>query len=255
LIGLPTLNAPDSLAEEIDRVIEGDALDVLRQGDRGRTGIDRIGHHTHGFWRGVQDLLGTGDAVEELAHDAEAIGDAHIQRHRMLNILQHLSLETRGVVVRRQQQHRQAVDMRGGGAGNHIGGAGPYRRRAGECLRAQARPREARGGVHHGLLVGRLIIGQVRAVFPQCLAQSADVAVPENTPNGGNETPFFAVVFGVLHLQKLNQRLPHRQPLGFLAKEWSKHYLELLRSWRRVLALGVYSFPTASKASSSAKPR
>ena len=223
LIGLPPLNAPDFLLEEIDRVIEGDALDVLRQGDSGRSRINRIGHHAHGFGRGVQDLFGAGDAVEELAHDAEAIGNAHIQRHRMLDVLQHLTLEARGVVVRRQQQHRQAVDMRGGGAGHHISGAGTYRGGAGEGLRAQSRPRETRGGMHHRLLVGRLIKGQVRAVFPQRLAQPADIAVPKNPPNRGNETLFFAVVFGELRLQKLDQSLPHGQPLGFLAKEWSKH--------------------------------
>ena len=37
------------LAEEVYWIVKGDALNVLRQGDGGRTGINRIGHDTHRF--------------------------------------------------------------------------------------------------------------------------------------------------------------------------------------------------------------
>ena len=227
-VRLAAFYAPDFLAEEIRRAIKGDALYILRQGDGRRAGIHRIGHDAHRFRRRIQDLLGAGDAVEELADDAKAIGDAHIQRNRMFDILQDLPLKASGVIIGGQQQNGQAIDMGGGGARDHVGRARADRGGAGESLRAQAGPRESGRRMHHRLLIRRLIIRQLIAIFPKRLAQSAHIAVAEDAPNRGNEALQLAVVLGVLHLQEFDQGLPHRQPHRFLAAKSLKHQSALL---------------------------
>ena len=87
-IGGPSFNAPGTLLEEASRVVVRVRLHVLRQGQGDRPGLGRVGEHAHRLGQGGQQLFGPGDAVEESAHRAEAVVDAHVGRDRMFELLQ-----------------------------------------------------------------------------------------------------------------------------------------------------------------------
>ncbi len=123
-IGLPALDSPDALVEELQGIVIGMGLDVLRQREDGRAGLGGIGQHPHGLRQGRQYLLGAGDPVEEPAHRAEAVVDAYIPHAGMFELLEDRALVAGGIVVTRHQQHRQAVDGGSGGAGDHVGRSG-----------------------------------------------------------------------------------------------------------------------------------
>ena len=186
------------LLKEMGGEVAGVGLHVLGQRDRHGARVCRIGKHAHGFRQGGEQLLGPVDPVEEPADRTEAVVDADLGGHRVLELLQHGSLVAGRVVIRRQQEHRKPVDRGRGGAGNHVGGSRSDRGRAGDGGQAVVDLGEARRRVHHGLLVAGLVVGQFLPVFVERLAQSGDVAVAENAEYGGDEPPFHAVALAEL---------------------------------------------------------
>ena len=105
----------------------------------------------------------------------------------------------------RQQQHREPVDRRQRGAGQHVrraradgGGARPG-------LQAVLLAGVGDGGVHHGLLVAGEDVGEARSlagrrelVLQQRLADAGDVAVAEDAEAAGEQLLPLAVALGPL---------------------------------------------------------
>ena len=207
----PALHAPDPFLEEVGRIVVGVGLHVLGQRDRHRARIRRIGEHAHGLRQGGQQLFGPVDPVEETADRAEAVVDAHLGGHRVLEFLQHRALVPGGVVVGRQQEHGQAVDRGRGRAGQHVGRTRADGCRARDGGHAVVHLGVTRGRVHHGLLVAGLVVGQVLPVLEKGLAQSGHVPMAEYAEYGGDESTLLAVALAVLHGQILDHRLRRGQ--------------------------------------------
>ena len=175
----PPFDPPGALLEKVHRIIIGLGLHVLGQGESYRSGIGRIGQHSHRFRQSRQQLFGTQNTIEEAAHRAEAVVDAHIGRYRMLELLQHRSLVATGVIIGRQQKNGPAVDRGGRRSRNHVGRARTDRRGARQGGQAPPGPGKAAGCVDHSLLVAGLVIGQLIAVLIEGLPQPCHVAVAE----------------------------------------------------------------------------
>ena len=110
----------------------------------------------------------------------EAVVDAHVRGDRMLELLEDRPLVASRVVIGREQEHRQVVDRRDGRARDHVGRAGPDRRRAGQRRQSQVGLGESDRRMHHRLLIARLVIRQLLSAFLECLAHAADVAVAKD---------------------------------------------------------------------------
>ena len=100
---------------------------------------------------------------------------------RVLQLLQHRARHPGGEHVARQQQHRQPVHRGQRGSGDHVRRAGPDRGGAGQRREPVAHPRVAGRGVHHALLVARLVVGQ-RARPPASSASSSACPTPATLP-------------------------------------------------------------------------
>ena len=216
LIRRTPLDSPHVRFEERRRVVVRVTLDVLRQRQRHRARLGRVGHDPHRLRQRHQDLLRPRDPVEVAAHHTEAVGHRHVLRAEVLDALEHHAAIARRVVVRREQQHRDPADRRRGRSRDHVGRAGPDRRRARHRRLASLRSRKAGRGVDHRLLVARLVVRQIVAVLDQCLAEARHVAVPEDAPQPLDEAFLLTVVLAVLDLQEPHDRLRERQPLLLL---------------------------------------
>ena len=122
---------PHARFEEVARAIEGFRLDVLAQGERRRAAGRGVGQRRQRPRQGVEYLFGAGDAIEIAADGAQAIIGGHGGVGERFDLLEDRVGAAAGEYVRRQEQQRQAVDMRRGGGGDHIGRAradGSWRR-------------------------------------------------------------------------------------------------------------------------------
>ena len=108
-----------------------------------------------------------------------------------------------------KQQDGDAIDGRGGGAGQHVGCPRADRRGANECSKAIAHFREGSGGVHHRLLIAAEMIREI-GILLQCLPDAGDVSVAENTEAAGEESVPLAVTRDELVFEKLNDGLRSR---------------------------------------------
>ena len=149
------------VVEERRRVVERLGLRVLRQRQRDRAGLGRGGQHAHRFGQRRQQLLGAGDAIPVPRHRPEAVVDRDVLRLAATSSC--CSTGRRHAVgedVAGQQQHRQPVDRRAGGAGHHVGGAGADRRGARQRPQPVRHLGERRRGVHHRLFVAALVVAK-----------------------------------------------------------------------------------------------
>jgi hypothetical protein len=124
-------------------------VDRLRHQDL----VARVEQRHDGVGQRSHQLLGPRDAVEVAAHRAQAVVDGGVEGLPVLELLQDRALSPASEHVARQEQHRDAIDGGGRGAGHQVGGARADRR--GHRQRGQARVRlgEADRRVHHGLFV------------------------------------------------------------------------------------------------------
>ena len=129
--GALAAQAMHALVEEALGVVERFGLDVLAEGERHRAAFGRVGQHRDRARQRRHDLLGPHDAVEIARDRAEAIVGAHRAVAEILDLLQHRIGAAIGEDVARQQQHRQPIDMRDRGGGDHVGRAGADRAGAG----------------------------------------------------------------------------------------------------------------------------
>src|SRR5205085_7941505 len=107
-----------------------------------------------------------------------------------------------------KQQHGKAVDGGGGGAGDHVRGAGTYGGDAGECALAVPGLGERRRYVHGSLLVFALVVTEI-GVLLERLPESRNAAVAEDSPGALKKLVFEPVALDVLLLQESDQRLRH----------------------------------------------
>ena len=159
-VGRGARHVPDARREELLGPVERLGLHVLRQRKRHRAGLGRRGEDAHRGQRGRNQLLGTPDPVEVPRHRRERVVHRHVAARRHLELLQHRIGRMRREDVAGQQQHRQPVDRRERRAGDHVRRARPDRRGARQRAEPVPHPRIADGGVHHRLLVPRLVVGQ-----------------------------------------------------------------------------------------------
>ena len=155
-VGDRAADHPVALGEELGRVVEGVALDVLGQRQHDGAGVDRVGQHPHGRGQRGEQLLGPVDAVEEPRHRAECVVHGGVGLDRVLQLLQHRALPAGGVGVARQQQHRQPVHRGQPGPGDRVQCTGADRGGDGEGRVPLHRLGVADAQVHQGLLVAAL---------------------------------------------------------------------------------------------------
>ena len=125
----------------------------------------------------------------------------------LFDLLQHRIGLASGEHVAGQQQQRNAVRRGGGGGGDHIGGARPDRRGAGDDFAAQLLFGVAGSGMRHALLVAALMHHQIAIILFQRLTQSQHVAVAENREDTFDEFGFASVDGEVLIVEEFHQRL------------------------------------------------
>ena len=137
----------------------------------------------------AEELLGTGDPVEEAGHRPERVVGAGVALDRVLDLLEDGIRGPVGEVVAREEQDRDPVDGRAGGPGDHVHGARSDRRRAGVGPEAVVVPGERGRDVDLGLLVLGPVVRHLLGVAEllERLAQAGDVAVPEDAPDAGDE--------------------------------------------------------------------
>ena len=179
-IGRDAAQAMHALVEEARRIVVGLGLHVLAEGERHRPAFGRIGQHRHRAVERRHDLLGPRDAVEIARHRTEAVIGAHRAVAEILDLLQHRIGPAVGEHVAGDQQHRQAIDMRDRGGGDHVGRAGADRGGAGHHPPAARGLGEGDRGMRHRLLVVGAIGRQRVARGVERLAHARDIAMAED---------------------------------------------------------------------------
>ena len=194
----------------------GLGLHVLRDGHRRCSCFHGVGEHPHRAEQCGGQLFGAPDPVEVPRQRLERVVDGDVATGRQLEFLQDRCTGPGGEGVGRQQQHRQPVDGRQRGAGQHVRRAGADAGGDGPRLQPVPLAGVRHGAVHHGLLVSAQYIvqqwlgpGLVRLDLglQQCLAEPGDVAVTEDAEAAGEELAALAVAFDVLVGQEPNGRL------------------------------------------------
>lgn len=192
--------------EESRWEIEGFGLHILRQSQGDCPGVGRAGQHPQSFRQRQQNLLRPVDPVPVAADGFEAVVDREILAMRSLQLLEDRGDITSGEDIAGQEQHRQPVDGRAGGGGDHIGRARANGRGADQGLQSVFHFGEGRGGMNHGLLVAGLVVAKVRILL-QSLTNAGHVAMTKDAETTGKEGLLDAVPFDVLVFEKLNDRL------------------------------------------------
>ena len=222
-LGRGTAHVPHALGEELDRPVVGLSLNVLRQGDRHGTCFSRVGQDAHAVQERGDQLLGTIDAVEEARDGTERIVDGHVERGRILELLEDRVRDAGRELVGGEDEDGQAVGRRRRSAGHHVQRAGADRRGRHPGLQAVRRLGECRSRVDGPLLVAGhdvghrvLALGGRDLVLQQGLADAGNVTVAEDAEGAGNEAVLDAVTLGVLVGQEANDCLCDRQAHGSL---------------------------------------
>ena len=222
-LGRRTAHVPHALGEELDRPVVGLGLNVLGQGDRHGTGLGRVGQDAHAVQERGDQLLGTIDAVEEARDGTERVIDSHVERGRILELLEDRVRDAGRELVGGEDEDGQAVGRRGRGAGHHVQRAGADRRSRHPGLQAVRRLGECRGRVDGALLVAGhdvghrvLALGGRDLILQQGLTDAGNVTVTEDAEGARDEAMFNTVTLGVLVGQEANDCLCNRQAHGSL---------------------------------------
>ena len=120
VLGRRAGDVPGALGEQLDRPVVRLGLHVLRQRQRHRAGLGRVGEHPHRRQQGRRQLLGPPDPVEVARHRPERVVDRHVTGVRRLELLQHRGRAAGREGVGGEQQHREPVDRRQRGTGDHV---------------------------------------------------------------------------------------------------------------------------------------
>lgn len=215
VVGVRAADPPFAFGEEFLGHVEGLGLDVLGQRDGHGAGLGRVRQHPEAVVERGEQLLGPGDAVEELGQRTEGVVDRDVVGVGLLELLQDGVRGAGGKGVARQQEHGQPVGGGQRGAGEQVRGPRPDRGADREGLPAPGVPGVADGLVRLGLFVPALVVRHDRGiellVLLEGLADAGDVAVAED-PEGARDQPFAEVlaadrIDGVLLGQVFHDRL------------------------------------------------
>ena len=216
-------DVPGTFGEQRFGPVVGLRLDVLGDRHRRRAGFDGIGQHPHGTEQCGRQLLGTPYPVEVTGQWFERVVDGHIARGRQLEFLQHRGADPGGEGVGGQQQHRQPVDGRQCGAGQHVGGAGTDAGGDGPGRQPILLAGVGDRGVHHRLFVAAEHILQpgfatglhgLDFVLQQSLTEPGHIAVAEDAEAPGEELAAQPVALDVLVGEEPNGGLGDRESHG-----------------------------------------
>ncbi len=200
-------HVPGPVGEELLGPVVRLGLYVLRQREGDRAGLDGVGEHPHGLEGGGDQRLRPVHAVEVAGDGPQRVVDRHVARAGDFELLEDGVGGAGGEGVAGEQEHREAVDGGQRRAGGEVGGAGADG--GGDGVRGEpvALPGVADGGVHHGLFVAALEVGQRAFGLQERLADARDVAVAEDAPAGADEPAALPVPLGVLVGEELHQGL------------------------------------------------
>ena len=109
--------------EELDRIVIGFGLRVLRQRDEGRAAIAGVEHHGDRLGKRRDDLLRPADPVPIAGHRLEGVVDRRGGIAEMLDLLQHRVGNAVGEGVAAEEEDRQPVRERHRRGGDHVGRA------------------------------------------------------------------------------------------------------------------------------------
>jgi hypothetical protein len=211
LLGRGPRNLPCPLEEELLRVVERLGLDVLGEGERDGAGLGGAGEDAHRRKRGGNHLLGPREPVEVPRDGPEAVVHRHVAGPRNFELLEDGIGTMSREDVSWEEQHRQPVDRRERGAGDHVRRPGADRARAHHGAETVRHPRVSGGDVHHSLLVPGLVVGQEIAVLEQRL-RDPDVPVAEDAEASAEEPTSDTITRDVLRGEEAHERLRRRQP-------------------------------------------
>ena len=202
----------DALGKELFRPVGGHRLHVLRERQRHRAALGRIGEHGDGARQGSQKLKRRDDAVEVTRNRTQTVGGRDVSVLEVFDLLQYGIRRTRDEDVARQQQHRQAIDVRRTGGCDEIGAARPDRRSHRHHAAAEVGLGVGDGGERHALFVVRTEGWESLLDRMQRLTQTGHIAMPENRPHTAKQRLRTVFREHFLRHQIAHQRLRHRQP-------------------------------------------
>ena len=212
LIGIDpaAIHVPDTLLEEVFRIIVGFAFHILRHTDTNSTGIGRIGQNAHGMDHGCHHLFRTIDAVPIAADTLEGFVDGITVAIIEFSLLQHRVRLAGSESVTREDEQRNAVRGSGTAGGNHVHGAGADGGYAGNDLAAVVLFGKTDRNMGHTLFVVALIEPEVMPTLFQCLTDTDHAAVTENSDDPVYKFFFFPVKHYILIVQEFDDSLSHR---------------------------------------------
>ena len=210
-VGREATEAVQAVFEEACGIVVGFGLHVLAEGERHRAAFGRVGQHGHRPAERRHDLLGPHDAVEIARDRAETVVGADRPVAEILDLLQNRIGPAAGEDVAGNEQHRQAIDMRHRGGGDHVGRARPDRGRAGHHAPAARGLGEGDRRMRHRLLVVGAIGRQRLARGVERFAEPGDIAVAEDGEHALEEPLLAAVDLHLLRAEEPDHRLRGRQ--------------------------------------------
>ena len=202
-------NSPDAIVEQRVGELPRLGLHVLGEREGHGTGFGGIGEDPHRVEHGLGQLFGPPDSVEVLRDRSQGVVHRHVECRRVFEFLENGVGSARGEDVARQQQHRNSIRRRYGGAGHHVGRARTDRGGAGEGPQSIRHARIAHGGMDHGLFVARQVIGEVVPALEERLTETGHVAVTEDAEAAREETMLLVVALDRLHAQESHECLGH----------------------------------------------
>ena len=127
----------------------------------------------------------------------------------MLELLEHWVWNPVREIITRQQEDWQTVHGRASRPGDHVGGPGSDRCRAGEGGQPVPMLRVGGCGVNHRLLVlwSKELQAFRLAILHDALTESGNVSMAKNRPNALDKSIFVTVSFGELMGQESNDSL------------------------------------------------
>ena len=206
---------PNSLCKEMLRIVVSLTLNILRHCKTNRTGVGRVGKHSHCIKASRHKLFGAYNSVKIMANALECVIYRSAVAVEKFSLLQNRVGLTARKGVARKNKKRYSVRRCTAASRYHIGCTGAYGRYAGnDCLSVHLLC-ISNCGERHILLIFALIEFQIMSALLQSLTDAYNTSVTEDAENSAYELRFYSVTFDVLIIQKLNESLSHCKSFSF----------------------------------------
>ena len=209
-LGLWLAEMDDTFGEKLFRPIGRRRLDILRQRERHRAALRRVGQHGNGARQGGQELVWRDDAIKVTRNGAQTIDGRDVTVLEVFDLLQDGVGCARDKDVAREQQDRQAIDVRRTSGRHEIRTPRPDRRRDRHHAATEMRLGISDGGQRHALLVVRAVGREGLLDRMQRFPQTGHVAMPEDRPDAAKQRLHAVLRKHLLRRQVAHQRLRHR---------------------------------------------